>query len=470
MSVPLPRHRRDGLRVSATSLAIAASLGVQLAWTASPPAAQATHHAVHHAAARSASAAPAETTVSVTTCADSGAGSVRDAFSHAVTGEVIDLGSLTCSRITLTTGALVDPASATDVTLHGPGRDRLAIDGNAADRVLIHRGAGDLHVDGLSIANGLYSGVRGYGGGCIYSLGGVELWDSRVSGCVLSFSGDYSALGGGIYAKGTVRLFSSVIADNHASAGNVSAGGGVAAAGLILANSTVSGNTAQKGAGLFMSDAVNEMLDIEYSTISDNGAHYGGGLFVFGSPRTHLIENSTFSGNAAAYGGGGIYSYSPLDIYNSTIASNSADHPFNESAGIVMRGLHSQDVAHLESTIVANNTTGDGLIESDLDVSGGMLVGSNNLVMNFSAESQPFLNLSGTISIEPMLGPLEDNGGPAPTHALLPGSPAIDRGGNPLQLASDQRGVPFARMEGAGVDIGAYEYSDRLFRNGFELE
>jgi len=58
---------------------------------------------------------------------------------------------------------------------------------------------------------------------------------------------------------------------------------------------------------------------------------------------------------------------------------------------------------------------------------------------------------------DPLLGPLQNNGGPTKTHALLPGSPAIDHGSNPAGLTFDQRGPGFARSTGAGVDIGAFE-------------
>jgi hypothetical protein len=80
----------------------------------------------------------------------------------------------------------------------------------------------------------------------------------------------------------------------------------------------------------------------------------------------------------------------------------------------------------------------------------------------------PLLNLTGTVSANPLLGPLRDNGGETWTHALLAGSPAIGRGGNPLLLESDQRGAPFGRVDGAQADIGAFEFADRIFGDGLE--
>jgi VCBS repeat-containing protein len=79
-----------------------------------------------------------------------------------------------------------------------------------------------------------------------------------------------------------------------------------------------------------------------------------------------------------------------------------------------------------------------------------------------------FLNNTGDIrNTDPMLGPLQDNGGPTFTHALICGSPAIDNGKNFAGTSTDQRGDGFARTfndpdvanasGGDGTDIGAFE-------------
>ena len=68
--------------------------------------------------------------------------------------------------------------------------------------------------------------------------------------------------------------------------------------------------------------------------------------------------------------------------------------------------------------------------------------------------------------------PLADNGGPTLTHALLTGSPAIDAGSNPANLATDQRGGTLrSRVSGAAADIGAFETqppADAIFADGFD--
>jgi hypothetical protein len=390
----------------------------------------------------------AATIVVVQNCNDSGPGSLRAAYANAVDNETIDLTQLVCSRITLGS-ALVDPVAAANVTLRGPGRDLLAIDGDALYQVLVHRGNGGLHVDQLTITNGHYTGTRG---GCIYSAGGVEASGTLVSSCILD-TNQMTAYGGAIYAKDVVSLFDSTIADSSAKAAgsNLGRGGGVYCAGIVMARSTISGNSADSGGGML----AHGLTDIEDSTFSGNRArYYGGALSVSNNAFAHTIRNSTISGNSAAIGGG-IYA-SSVNIYNSTIVQNKTTSTSTSGAGLFL------GASVLHSTIVANNTSDNGLLEDDVSAY-GLVVGSNNLIM---AAKGPVP--AGSITIDPKLGPLQDNGGPTRTHALLPGSPAIGRGGNVLSLGNDQRGAPFGRVDGASADIGAFEFSDTIFRDGLE--
>ena len=392
----------------------------------------------------------AAATVVVQNCNDSGAGSLRAAFANAVDNELIDLTTLTCSRITLGS-ALVDPVAATNVTLRGPGKDLLAIDGDGLYRVLVHRGTGGLHVDQLTIANGRYAGARG---GCIYSAGGVEATGTLVTSCVLETDG-LTAYGGGIYAKDTVSLFDSAVTDSSATTAALalSQGGGIYSAGIVMARSTISGNSADRGAGIHVAG----LLYIEDSTLSRNHATtYGGAIEVTGRAN-HTIRNSTISANSAGDIGGAIYG-SSLNIYNCTIAFNTRSRASAGGAGLFV------GASTIDSSIIANNTSGDGLVEDDL-LAYDTVTGADNLIM---ASSGPVT--AGRITVDPNLGPLQDNGGPTRTHALLPGSPAIGRGSNISGLDSDQRGLPFRRVDGARADIGAFEFSDALFRDGLEPE
>jgi hypothetical protein len=412
-----------------------------------------------------ASSSAVAASVAVLNCDDGSPGSLRDVYANAGDNEVVDLSQLTCGRITLALGALVDPPSATNVSLQGPGRELLAIDGNGRDRVLVHRGSGGLHVDGLTITNGHYAGAKG--GGCVYSNGGMEATASRFSSCTLDASASVAA-GGAIHAKGVVNLFDSIVADSTASAAlGIGLGGGIYSHGVLISGTTISGNTATggKGGGVFTGGGI---LEIESSTISGNHADIGGGLFVDSSLSAgYLVLNSTIAGNAAKTLGGGIYSHYPILVFNSTIAQNTvALGTAGSGAGLcIALGGESE----MLSSIVARNTASGGLIESDVSLlNGAYLSGQNNLIITATADAASFVGIDDSITADPMLGPLQDNGGETRTLALLPHSPAIDHGSNFEQLGHDQRGAPFPRVAGVRADIGAYEFVDEILANGFE--
>jgi hypothetical protein len=90
------------------------------------------------------------------------------------------------------------------------------------------------------------------------------------------------------------------------------------------------------------------------------------------------------------------------------------------------------------------------------DISGGLLA-INSLVESTAGTTFAAGSANNLAGVDPLLGPLANNGGPTKTHALLPGSPAINHGANPAGLTFDQRGSPFLRAFGGGVDIGAFE-------------
>ena len=92
--------------------------------------------------------------------------------------------------------------------------------------------------------------------------------------------------------------------------------------------------------------------------------------------------------------------------------------------------------------------------------------GANNLLGSANA-ALPGDTLGG----DPLLAPLADNGGATLTHALLPGSPALDTGNNLAGLTTDQRGAGYVRTSGVATDIGAIEsqpLGDSIFADGFD--
>ncbi|MGB4858814.1 MAG: hypothetical protein WBP11_05745, partial [Dokdonella sp.] len=128
----------------------------------------------------------------VSNCADDGsAGNLRSVLDTAISGDTVDLSALTCSTITLTTGAL--ETTADDVRLLGSTTQRLTIDGNAQDRVLLHFATGTLTVENLDIANGFQiSGGTDIGyAGCLGSAGNITLINSNVRNCTAIGVGSY---------------------------------------------------------------------------------------------------------------------------------------------------------------------------------------------------------------------------------------------------------------------------------------
>jgi hypothetical protein len=165
------------------------------------------------------------------------------------------------------------------------------------------------------------------------------------------------------------------------------------------------------------------------------------------APSAPVIQNTTISNNSAEEGGGVMLDGGSPTISSSTIAFNNATV---RGAGI--SATYYSYTVELESTIVSNNM--NGADERDVFVIGAVN-GANNLVPDASGSPAPMPD--DTITLDPLLQPLANNGGPTLTHALGDGSPAIDGGNDAAGLVFDQRGEPFMREFGAAADIGAFE-------------
>lgn len=442
------------------------------------------------------------TALAVGNCNDSGSGSLRDAVNHAADGDTIDLTQLSCSVISLSTGAIV--IGAQDLTLHGPGADALSIDsaGQPGNGVLYDLAAGTLKVQDMSVSFGRKYGDSGAAhGGCIFSLGNVELDNVHVYACTTHSSGSNVGMGGAIYAQGNVMLVNSVVEQSGVTTSSGEGKGGCVFAGasLTVAYSTISGcrvaSSNGQGGGAYAGGSVfakystisdnlvdetplssggglhaNAGTSILFSTISGNHAHVGGGLYLGqgAAGDTAQIVESTISGNTAA-AAGGLVANLPFSMYSSTVAFNTIPFQstgtigYQQSAGMGLRA----SPARIESSIIAGNMA-LGTPDVARDVGGKFAVtvsGSNNLINHIAQTTRP----TDTINADPLLGPLRNNGGSTATHALLPGSPAIDFGNNARNLTTDQRGAGFARVIGNVADIGAYETDpDRIFTNGFD--
>ncbi|HET8942140.1 MAG TPA: IPTL-CTERM sorting domain-containing protein [Rudaea sp.] len=388
-------------------------------------------------------------TIQVTNCADSGAGSFRAAVTAAASGDTVSMSSLACSTITLTTGAI--STGIDDLTIVGPGQTALTIDASYSDRAIAHFGYGTLDISGVTVANGYYYGYTNGLGGCIVTNGSITMSQSTVTNCeVTSYN---AAFGGGIsaYAGGTIS--DSTISNNIQSYGyGYSSGGGVSTQSgtLTVTNSTVSGNTTSgrgngtQGGGIYNFGGDTNVIG---STVSGN---YSGGVGggVSGWFGTLTVTNSTVSGNYAYAAGGGVSSLlGSMALSNNTISSN--------SAGYYGGGVYAKaDVggSTFNSTIIFGNTAPTG---NDTNAyPPATATGANNLI---GSSDGTFTAPGDTISSDPLLQALANNGGPTMTQMLGAGSPAIDVGNNAAGLTFDQRGTGFPRVNGAAPDIGAFE-------------
>jgi hypothetical protein len=311
----------------------------------------------------------------------------------------------------------------------------------------------------LTVSNSILSGnTAGGGGGGIYNgrypyPGTLTVSNSTLSGNSATYSG------GGIYNDhGTLTVNNSTLSGNSA----YLPGGGIYntyLSTLTVSNSTLSGNFTtginSDGGGIDNGGT----LTLSNSTLSGNSAGaYGGGIDNVGYPYygTLTVSNSTLSGNSAGYGGG-IYtpSTNPATLTNVTLTANRATY----GGGVYGYG----GLLVLHNTLIAGNfdgatgTTPDD-ISGALDPSGDYnLIGDGTGMTGLSNGVNGNLVGSAANPIDPLLGPLDDNGGPTLTHALLSGSPAIDAGNNAYATDWDQRGPGFRRIVNGTIDIGAFE-------------
>jgi hypothetical protein len=335
------------------------------------------------------------------------------------------------------------PYLASDIDIQGPGADLLTVRrGSASYMRIFHVGDADVQITGLTVAHGVVSGTPAQGAG-IYNTGRLTLRSIVVA--ANHASGHGHALGGGIFNAGTLTIIDSTISDNRATAATASGfGGGIYNSGAAtIIDSSIHSNVAwaERGFGGGVYNLGN--LSIDGVNIAGNmaqgdyGEGYGGGIL---NHRTLVIVNSTIHGNRGHYYGGGIYTegqYASATISHSTITDN--DGP----------GIWADDLLHLRNTIVAGNI-------ADLD---GKLTSSGYNLIADPRRGSGFDRDTDLLGVDPLLGPLADNGGPTQTHALLAGSPAIDAGDpNPVDPPEwDQRGPGFPRIVNGRIDIGAFE-------------
>ena len=351
-----------------------------------------------------------------------------------------------------------------NVTIAGAGSAATIIDGNGAqmqDRVFDVAYLSNVTLSGLTIRNGQTNPTgRTYGGG-IYNDSSVL----SLNDVVIANNSAYTG-GGGLYSDGgSVSLTNSTIRNN-----TTLFGGGIyftagRPAGLTLTDSSILDNTAKgagsialgAGGGIYNNGSATTLIR---STVAGNsGGVAGGGIFnstgSFGDlPSSLTLINATISANTAAFEtgsdtgqGGGVYN-DPNGVVasvNSTIVGNSA----KVAGGNLFNGQNGS--LRLTNTIVAVSGAGANCV-------GTITSGGYNLASDASCG----LSAAGDLIADPRLGPLANNGGPTPTHAVLSDSPAIDAALSSACPSTDQRG--FVRNT-AACDIGAFELGSTFLVN-----
>ena len=409
-------------------------------------------------------------TITVTNTNDSGPGSLRQALMIAHDGDTITFA--VTGTIGLTSSGLL---IGKNVTISGPGNDQLSIDGNQALLVFGIFPGKTAAISGLTIRNA-EAGVWNEGtlavSNCVLSGNSDGLLNQfgivTVSNCVLSGN-----LYNGLYSEGVSSVSDSIVRGNSYGGlfNDVHHGPNKPAAGygsMTIADSIIIDNS---GPGVLNYG----FLTILNSTLSGNSAGQfldGGGISsgTFKAPASVTVINSTISGNSASGGGGGIANYYwGVTIVNSTISGNSA-----EGAGGGISNFGGAQITN--STLSGNSAPSGGGIDN------GGNVELSNTILNAGASGENIVNNGGTvtshgynvcsdngggflnglgdqINTDPLLGPLQDNGGPTFTHAPLPGSPAIDAGDPNFTPPPfrDQRGPCFYRVFGRRIDVGSVE-------------
>ncbi|MEP6485126.1 MAG: choice-of-anchor Q domain-containing protein [Rudaea sp.] len=277
----------------------------------------------------------AATTVHVSRRNDSGAGSLRAALENAVDGDVVDISSLR-GKVALSTP--LQPNA--NVTIVGPGRDLLTLDGGHSNRVITS--AHSLKISNVTVANGSVSktnAVVAYEGGCLFVQGSLSISNATFTNCTVDGTANPNgyAYGGAIAVLGSADISSSSITNSYAVASDYAGSGGVAIIAQpgytdsAISDSVISGNSAVAG------------LD----TI---GGGVGAGYHTHGTTATLSVTNSTITGNSLTSNTVPPY-YDPNYMSTYYYGSSSGGGIFAQATSLTLTGSN-----------VTSNTTNDNYI------------------------------------------------------------------------------------------------------------
>lgn len=421
-----------------------------------------------------------------------GDGVCADAGKHCSLRAAIQEGNALAGADTITLGAgsvvlslagsAEDAAASGDldvtsvIALRGAGRDASRIDAAGLDRVFDVLPGGSLQLEALHVGGGAQSSLGGgevatSGGGLLVRAGAdAQLLDVTVQANRTRRNGAAIAVLGSLHANRVLLV------DNRAEE-SFSAGGGfyvgATATSLVVEDSEIRGNVAHLG-GAIHSNAAAAKIRFERSLLVGNAAFGGGALYANLGNSQWLLRNVTISDNSAD-AGGAVFGdgANELRFEHCTITRNHASGSNGGGAIFDVRGSANPNFIAIElvNSIVSGNTQVFGrecnTVFPDVIVSGGGTLRAPGDACRLRADS-------GDISTAAAgLAALVDNGGYTRTHALLPGSAAIDTALPAACATVDQRGHARPRDGNgdgqAACDIGAFEFANTIFLDGFEV-
>lgn len=451
-------------------------------------------------------------TITVLNNQDSGAGSLRDAVAAAASGDTINFapgGLVGGQTITLASGNLVPTRN---VTITGAGAPAVSIV-SASSRIFDFPLSSPDTLTAVTLQNLTLTGTAhdGTTGGAIHIATPNTFFTLTIESCNItgSLAGAGAATRGGAISvtglkdslivancviMGTVTTVNTV-SNNDAGALYVATTQTVSVTNSTLSGSVTGSTTVNEGGAVYQNSGT---LSLTNCTITGSSATKGGGFYQQGGTAT--LTNCTISGNTVTGNGGGVYvGKGTLNAVNCTITGNTAGgkgggiaawfHASNGTGGTSVTNLTNCTISGNTAAAAAGmylgyikpttgiNPTGKNTVTANNTILTGSIVRqtsgtatNTNLVFNASNslfDTTPTTGAGNTINgtnannlfgANPMLGPLQNNGGPTHTLALPVGSPAIDAGNNTLanSLTTDQRGL--ARFVNGTADIGAYEY------------
>lgn len=360
------------------------------------------------------------------------------------------------------------PTVTSDISLQGPGRDVLTINGNNSHRILHATGSATLTIDSLTLSNG-----SAFLGGAVYVRDTASV---SINDCALTENS--ASKGGAVASYGYGPIMPKIDISTSTLSGNTAGfiGGAVFAYHgdqLSIESSTLSGNSSNSGGAINAGELNN--FSINNSTLSENNGGDAGGAVFIRSSESVSISNSTLSGNSAGRGGAvSIHNANSLSIINSTLSGNLAD-----LRGGAVYAHDAHDLNFSNSILSGNVALASG---SEIYFKGGStatsafsLLGdtSQSFVDAFTAFTPSVTSIiatattvaglanPGATALNSIISPLADNGGLTLTHILVANSPAIDEGDNLVCSAApilnlDQLGG--ARPMNSVCDIGSVEY------------